>query len=149
VSIQAQVLNLLKDLQHRRGIAYLFIAHDLAVVKHIADRVAVMYLGRIVEMADKRDLFERPQHPYTESLLAAIPLPDPELNRTHALLSGDPPSPIDPPRGCRFRSRCAYAQSICAEQDPALTDDGDGHLIACHFRKSTRQARAGDPELAP
>jgi oligopeptide/dipeptide ABC transporter ATP-binding protein len=137
ISVRAQVVNLLQDIQSRRGISYLFVGHDLSLVRHAAHRVAVMYLGRIVEIAASHDLYTNPRHPYTRSLLASVPVPDPTRRRTRAPLKGDPPSPIDIPSGCRFRSRCEYAQPVCAEKDPELmpvTDDGAvGHRSACHF----------------
>jgi oligopeptide/dipeptide ABC transporter ATP-binding protein len=132
VSIQAQVVNLLKDLQARLGLSYLFIAHDLAVVKHMADRVAVMYLGQIVELADKDTIFADPRHPYTRTLLAAIPRPDPHRDRHRAVAGGDVPSPMNPPAGCRFHTRCPFVIDRCREEMPPLAPWRDGHLTACH-----------------
>jgi len=140
VSIQAQVVNLLKDLQARLGLAYLFIAHDLAVVKHVADRIAVMYLGRIAEIADKRTLFANPRHPYTRALLAAIPHPDPARRGRVKPIGGDVPSPLDPPPGCRFHTRCPFAQDRCRAEEPLLRPMASAHLAACHFAETLPDA---------
>jgi oligopeptide/dipeptide ABC transporter ATP-binding protein len=144
VSIQAQVLNLLRDLQRELRLTYLFVAHNMGVVEHISDRVAVMYLGKVVEVAERREMFRDPEHPYTQALMSAIPIPDPELRRQRVILRGDVPSPVNPPRGCRFHPRCQLRQAlgdpdICVAQEPPLISLGEDphgadHLCACHFR---------------
>ncbi len=132
VSIQAQILNLMAELQKEYNLTYLFISHNLSVVKHICDRIAVMYLGNIVELADKEGLFDEPMHPYTQALLDAIPIPDPDVKSMSGSLSGDVPSPLNPPSGCCFHTRCKYATAECAERKPALTEVKPGHFVACH-----------------
>ncbi|AHM56012.1 oligopeptide transport ATP-binding protein AppF [Peptoclostridium acidaminophilum DSM 3953] len=135
VSIQAQVVNMLEDLKDKRGLTYLFIAHDLSMVKHISDRIGVMYLGKLVEIAGSDELYYKPQHPYTQALLSAIPVADPDSAKksSRIILEGDVPSPLNPPLGCRFRSRCRYAMDICKEAEPVLRDVGAGHCVACHL----------------
>lgn len=134
LSVQAQILNLLRDIQQENNLSYLFIAHDLAVIEHVSDRIAVMYLGRIVELTTATELYRKPQHPYTEALLNAVPIPDPTQPRP-APLSGEIPSPVNPPTGCHFHPRCPYADSLCREISPPLENCGQGHLVACHHRK--------------
>jgi oligopeptide transport system ATP-binding protein len=136
VSIQAQVINLLKELQEEFGLTYLFISHDLAVVEHVSDRLAVMYLGKVVELADSLQIYRSPLHPYTQALLSASPIPDPAFKRDRIILKGDVPSPIDPPPGCRFHTRCLYAEEICTQQEPQLKEVREKHLTACHFAGS-------------
>lgn len=134
VSIQAQIINMFEDLQKELGLTYLFIAHDLSIVKHISNRIAVMYLGKIVELADANELNSAPIHPYSQSLLSAVPIPDPKLarGRKRIILQGDVPSPLNPPSGCAFRNRCPYATEICAKECPSLTDRGNEHFVSCH-----------------
>jgi len=133
VSIQAQVINLLQDLQEEFGLTYLFISHDLSVVEHISDRVAVMYLGKIVELAHSKIIHNRPLHPYTQALLSAAPVPDPQMGQSRTILTGDVPSPISPPPACRFHTRCPYAEQLCRDHEPELRDLATGHTVACHY----------------
>jgi oligopeptide/dipeptide ABC transporter ATP-binding protein len=151
VSIRAQVVNLLESLQRDFGLTYLFIAHDLSLVRHISDRVAVMYLGRVVEIGTKEDIYERPSHPYTQALLSAIPIEEPGQRgkRKRIVLEGDVPNPANPPSGCRFRTRCWKAQPICAEEDPALIDRGQGHPSACHFAEIVKPLQIADDVPKP
>lgn len=135
VSVRAQVLNLIQDLQKTKKLTYLFISHDLSVVKYVSDRIAVMYLGRIVEIAEKSELYNNPQHPYTKALLSAIPIPDVDRKMKREILTGDVPSPLNPPKGCYFNTRCKYASERCRQECPALHDIGSGHMVACHLCK--------------
>jgi oligopeptide transport system ATP-binding protein len=141
VSIQSQILNLLLDLREEFGLTYIFIAHGLAVIKHVSDRVGVMYLGKIVELADSIEIYSKPQHPYTEALMSAIPVPDPEINRERVILEGDVPNPVDLPIGCRFYTRCRYNSAICKKQEPELINIGGGHFVACYFPTSLRESK--------
>jgi oligopeptide/dipeptide ABC transporter ATP-binding protein len=134
VSVQAQTLNLLRRLQRSSALSYLFISHDFSVIDHVSDRIAVMYAGKIVEVAEKAEFFDRPLHPYSEALLSVIPIPDPERRGKKLVLGGDVPSPERPPPGCRFHPRCPYVVEICSREEPALEDKGSGHLVACHLR---------------
>ncbi|WP_193045609.1 ABC transporter ATP-binding protein [Mycolicibacterium baixiangningiae] len=147
VSVQAQIVNLMEDLQDEFGLSYLFVAHDLGVVRHVSDRVAVMYLGKVVESADAGDLYRAPVHPYSNALLSAVPIPDPRRNtaRERIVLEGDVPSPSDPPPGCHFHTRCQFATDVCTVDEPALLDHGTGHLAACHHPRNVDAATA----LAP
>ena len=132
VSIQAQILNLMQELKEKHGLTYIFISHNLSVVHHLCDRIAVMYLGNIVEIAEKRLLFDHPLHPYTQALLSAIPIPDPDRDTMNSELEGDVPSPLNPPSGCCFHTRCRFADQTCAQAKPQLSEAEDGHLVACH-----------------
>jgi peptide/nickel transport system ATP-binding protein len=149
VSIQSQVLNLLSDLQDEFQLTYLFIAHNLAVVKHLSTRVGVMYLGKIVELSDADELYRQPGHPYTKALLSAIPVPDPTVRRERIVLKGDLPSPANPPSGCRFHTRCPMAQEICKTEEPPLRDIGGGHLSACHFAEDVTPLEERGPRTPP
>ncbi len=152
VSIQAQVINLLDDLQDELSLTYVFIAHDLGVVRHVSDRIAVMYLGKIVEVSPAEELYQRPIHPYTEALLSAVPIPDPDLSarRERIVLEGDVPSPITPPSGCRFHPRCRYATEICAQEEPPLVAHGAaGHIAACHHPLDANPTPTADASPGP
>jgi oligopeptide/dipeptide ABC transporter ATP-binding protein len=142
VSIQAQVVNLLDDLQDELGLSYVFIAHDLSVVRHVSDRIAVMYLGKLMEVSPAKELYSKPIHPYTEALLAALPIPDPNENRARKrdVIGGEPPNPINPPSGCRFHTRCAHATEICSQSEPPLAEYANGHVAACHHPQNVSEA---------
>jgi oligopeptide transport system ATP-binding protein len=151
VSIQAQIINLLEDLQDEFGLSYIFVAHDLGVVRHVSDRIAVMYLGKIVERSPGAELYQRPIHPYSEALLSAVPIPDPKANaeRQPVVLEGDVPSPVDPPSACRFHTRCPWATDICSDQEPPLADYGSGHAAACHHPRNVDGKMIAAAEVAP
>jgi peptide/nickel transport system ATP-binding protein len=151
VSIQAQIVNLLEDLQDELGLAYLFVAHDLSVVRHVSDRIAVMYLGRIMELSPSQELYRTPIHPYTAALLSAIPVPDPVLNRRRerVVVGGEPPSPVDPPSGCVFHTRCPRARDLCRREIPRLSEYTDGHVAACHFPLNVTRAEAAASTRSP
>jgi oligopeptide/dipeptide ABC transporter ATP-binding protein len=151
VSIQAQVINLLDDLQHELGLSYVFVAHDLSVVRHVSDRIAVLYVGKMMELASSDVLYNKPIHPYTQTLLAAIPIPDPRENRNRVRrpVSGEVPSPINPPAGCRFHTRCPFATEICSQIEPPLTDFGNGHLAACHHPQNVTAVEIAAAKRSP
>jgi len=151
VSVQAQIVNLLEDLQDTLGLTYLFVAHDLSVVRHVSDRIAVMYLGKLMEVAQAEELYAKPIHPYTEALLAAIPIPDPRQNRARrrAIVGGEPPNPIDPPSGCVFHPRCPHATEVCRQVEPPLTRYPHGHLAACHHPRRVTPEELGAAERSP
>ena len=151
VSIQAQVINLLDDLQDDFGLSYVFIAHDLSVVRHVSDWIAVMYLGKMVELSPAKELYDKPIHPYTQALLAAIPIPDPEENRARerTVVGGEPPNPIDPPRGCRFHTRCPYSTDVCEQVEPPLAQYANGHLAACHHPRSVEEGELQKVSRSP
>ena len=151
VSIQAQVVNLLDDLQDDLGLSYVFIAHDLSVVRHVSDHIAVMYLGKLMELSPARELYTRPMHPYTEALLEAIPIPDPEENsrRERNVLGGEPPNPINPPPGCRFHTRCPHATEVCRAVEPPLAEYGNGHVTACHHPRNVTAADVSAATRSP
>jgi len=151
VSIQAQVINLLDELQDELGLSYIFVAHDLSVVRHVSDRIAVMYLGKVMEISSSQALYEKPIHPYTTALLGAIPIPDPRENRarTRTVVGGEPPNPITPPTGCRFHTRCPHASEICARLEPPLVDYGNGHLAACHHPRNVSEQEVAGASRSP
>jgi oligopeptide transport system ATP-binding protein len=151
VSIQAQIINLLEDLQDEFGLSYIFVAHDLGVVRHVSDRIAVMYLGKIVERSPAEVLYERPIHPYSVALLSAVPIPDPRANaeRKPVVLEGDVPSPVDPPSACRFHTRCPWATEVCSQDEPPLADYGEGQAAACHHPRNVDPKQIADTEVAP